>query len=140
MARFSSGSAFKLRGRKSYGLRGLKGKPFHPPLTDFPVAAIVIAAVFDVIAFVGRGHAGAERWFYAAGYVFLAGVIVGLLALLTGFMDWRDTEKGTQIRRMANAHGLAMLTVAALVLVNLGIRFLAQTEDETTVALLILSL
>ncbi|MEA2477997.1 MAG: hypothetical protein QOC87_2196, partial [Actinomycetota bacterium] len=40
MARlFSIRPAMKLSGRKFKGLRGFAGKPFHPPLTDIPIAA-----------------------------------------------------------------------------------------------------
>jgi hypothetical protein len=37
-----------LKGRTFKGPRGWSGKPLHPPLTDFPIAAYVLGAVFDV--------------------------------------------------------------------------------------------
>ena len=42
--------ALTMRGRKNKGLRGLAGKPFHPPLTDVPITAYLFAAVFDVLS------------------------------------------------------------------------------------------
>ena len=54
MRKFSVRPTLTLRGRKFKGLRGWSGKPTHPPLTDFPVAAYIFAAVFDVIATLGR--------------------------------------------------------------------------------------
>jgi uncharacterized membrane protein len=140
MRRISVGSAFKLRGRKFYGIRGWKGKPLHPPLTDVPAAAYVIAPVLDVIAFAGRSKAWGPHVHLAAGYVLLAGAGVSLLTALTGFFDWLDTEAGTEIRRIANAHMITMLTVTALVLGDLGWRFLTVTHDRTSLGLMILSL
>jgi uncharacterized membrane protein len=49
---FSIRPPLSFRGRKFKGLRGWSGKPLHPPLTDFPIVAYVLAAVFDVISYV----------------------------------------------------------------------------------------
>ena len=51
MRRFSFRPALTLRGRSFKGPRGWAGKPLHPPLTDVPVGAYVLAAAFDVISF-----------------------------------------------------------------------------------------
>lgn len=53
MRHFSFRPALTFRGRKFKGLRGFSGKPLHPPLTDVPLGAYVIASAFDVIAFIG---------------------------------------------------------------------------------------
>lgn len=140
MKRFTTGSTFKFRGRKFYGLRGFKGKPFHPPLTDLPVAAYVIGPIFDLLAFIGRDAEWGSRLHSAAGYTLLAGAAFSLLTVATGFADWLDTEKGTPIRAMANAHAWSMVGVTALVATNLAIRYLGDTGGETGVGLLVLSL
>jgi len=49
---FSIKPGITLRGRTFKGLRGWSGKPMHPPLTDFPIVAYVLVAVFDVISYV----------------------------------------------------------------------------------------
>jgi uncharacterized membrane protein len=136
MKRISAGSAFNFRGRKFKGLSGFKGKPFHPPLTDLPIAAYVIAPILDVIAFVGRDNDWASRMHHAAGYVFVVGAAFSLLTVLTGIGDWLDTEKGSQIRAMANAHALLMVGVTLLVLVNLALRYLGDPGGQTTGAIL----
>lgn len=140
MRRVSVGSAFKIKGRKFYGIRGWKGKPTHPPLTDLPVAAYIIAPVLDVIAFAGRSKTWGVHVNLAAGYILLAGAAVSLLTALTGFFDWLDTEAGTEIRRVANTHMLTMVTVTVLVLVDLGWRFLTVTHDQTSAGLMILGI
>jgi len=48
--RFSVRPPLTMTGRTFKGLRGWSGKPLHPPLTDLPIAAYVLAAAFDVIS------------------------------------------------------------------------------------------
>src|SRR5256714_15681791 len=131
-----------LRGRKFKGLRGWSGKPLHPPLTDFPVAAYVLAAAFDVISVLGRHETWARDFFRAGTYVFIGGAAVSVLAALTGFWDWlRSTEKGTQARRTANTHAWTMITVTVLALIDIALRLnVYHTRTHPSVAILALSL
>src|SRR5262249_13563005 len=72
--RFSVRPALTLRGRTFKGLRGWSGKPLHPPLTDFPIVAYVLAAAFDVISAIGGSSHGWAREFWHAGtFVFIGG-------------------------------------------------------------------
>ena len=131
MRRLSFRPALTLRGREFKGLRGWAGKPLHPPLTDIPVGAYVIAAALDVISIVGQDEEWARDFFRAGTFVLIAGASVSLLTALTGFWDWlRSTEPGTQARREANAHALTMSTVTILVLANIAVRTLAYGGDS----------
>ena len=110
MRRFSVRPTLTVKGRKFKGLRGWSGKPTHPPLTDFPVAAYIFAAILDIIATFGRHETWARDFFHAGTYLFIGGAAVSVLAALTGFWDWlRTTEKGTQARRTANTHAWTMI-------------------------------
>ena len=82
MRKFSVRPTLTIRGRKFKGLRGWSGKPTHPPSTDFPIAAYVLAAVFDVIAVFGRDESWARDFFRAGTYVFIGGAAVSVLAAL----------------------------------------------------------
>lgn len=136
MKRLSFRPGIHFRGRKFHGLRGFEGKPFHPPLTDIPIGAYIIAPLLDGAAYFGGAASWAPRVHDAAGYVYLVGAVFGVATALTGFADWLDTKKGTQIRRMANAHAWTMVLMTALVLVNLGYRYLIYPEPETNGVLL----
>ncbi|MGH2749382.1 MAG: DUF2231 domain-containing protein [Actinomycetota bacterium] len=127
MARlFSIKPGITLRGRTFKGLRGLSGKPLHPPLTDIPVAAYTFALVFDVISFLSSGEL-AENMYNAATYTLIGGLIVSIPTSLTGFWDWlKSTPKHTQAWRTANWHMAVMLTVSLLVVLNLLTRDLAD--------------
>src|SRR5215212_1488063 len=119
-----------MRGRTFKGLRGWSGKPLHPPLTDVPIGAYVLAAVFDVISAVGNDEEWAHDFYRAASFTLLGGAAVSVLAALTGFWDWlKSTEKGTQARRTVNAHAWTMITVTVLILTDVGLRAFAFWDE-----------
>ncbi|MFL6060493.1 MAG: DUF2231 domain-containing protein [Marmoricola sp.] len=134
MRHFSFRPTFTLRGRASKGLRGLAGKPLHPPLTDVPITGYLFGAVFDVLSAILRdGHPHAADQLYAAGgWVFLGGAAVSVLAATTGAIDWaRSSEPGTQARRTINAHASVMIIVTVLVLLDLVLRYAAYDDRSS---------
>jgi uncharacterized membrane protein len=140
--RFSVRPALTLKGRTFKGLRGWSGKPLHPPLTDLPIAAYLLAAVFDVIsAIAGKDHAWARELWHAGTYLFVGGASVSVLAALTGLWDaWRSSEAGTQARRTINTHAAIMVTVTVLALADIAWRLAAyHTEAVTPVGIAVLS-
>ena len=136
MRKFTFGPPLTIKGRKWKGLRGWAGKPFHPPLTDIPVAAYCFAAAFDVIS-VAKDSAS----FRAAGtYVLVGGALVSVLAVLTGWADWhRSSQVGTQARRTINAHAILMIATSVLVLLDIAIRLDATGSSDTLMTLLSLA-
>jgi uncharacterized membrane protein len=140
MARFSFRPALTLKGRKFFGLRGFAGKPFHPPLTDIPIGAYVLTAAFDLISWIGHDQTWAREFFRAGTFVLIGGAVVSLATALTGYMDWRKSvPKGTQARRTASAHAVTMLTVTALVLIDIGLRLAANDDPATPAGIAVLS-
>jgi len=140
--RFSIRPTLTLRGRTFKGLRGFAGKPAHPPLTDIPVAAYVLVALFDLGSYVaGAGSAAARELFVAATYVLVVGAAVSVLTLTTGFADWLgSTEPGTQARRTANWHMAVMLVVSTIVIANIVVRLVQGDHPSTSGLVLALSL
>jgi uncharacterized membrane protein len=156
---FSIRPSMSFKGRKFKGLRGWSGKPLHPPLTDFPIAAYVIAAVFDVVSYlVARGDEAAQGadsgvahdFFAAATFVMVAGALVSLGAAVTGFWDWwkgleREPSrfigraKRTQVWRTINWHMTVMLTVTGVVVVNIVLRLGQFDDGYTSLAVMVLS-
>jgi uncharacterized membrane protein len=125
-----------LKGRTFKGLRGWSGKPLHPPLTDFPVAAYVLAAVFDVSSAVGgEDQTWARELWHAGTYIFIAGAAMSVLAALTGLWDaWKSSEAGTQARRTINTHATIMVTVTVLALADIAWRLNHYTTEAATPA------
>jgi uncharacterized membrane protein len=129
---YSIRPTWSLKGRRFQGVRGFTGKPFHPPLTDFPIVCYTLAALFDLISFFSDGNpARARDFLVAATFVMVPGYVVGLGAVLTGFWDWwkgipRDRSTGwlgkakhTQAWRTINWHATVMVTVQVLAFLNL---------------------
>ena len=143
MKRFSVRPTLTMKGRTFKGLRGWSGKPLHPPLTDIPIAAYILAAVFDVISVIGGDDKGWANDFWHAGtYVFLGGAAISVFAALTGLWDARkSSEAGTQARRTINTHAAIMITVTVLALVDVGWRLTGyNSEPNTPVAIMLLSI
>ena len=142
MRKFSVRPTISMKGRTFKGLRGWSGKPLHPPLTDFPIAAYVIAAVFDVNSVVGGdSHEWARELWHAGTYTFIAGAAVSVFAALTGLWDaWKSSEAGTQARRTINTHATIMMTVTVMALADVAWRLNCyHTSAVTPTALMALS-
>ena len=155
---YSIRPTWSLKGRRSQGLRGFTGKPFHPPLTDFPIVCYTLAALFDLISYFSKAHVVAQGsdfavigvngkardFFVAATFVMVSGYIVSLGAALTGFMDWwkgipRDRKSGpigkakhTQVWRTINWHATVMLTVTAITLIDIILRVSDFERGQTS--------
>jgi uncharacterized membrane protein len=141
---FSFRPSLTMSGRENRGLRGLAGKPLHPPLTDIPIAAYMFAAVFDILSFAvsSDSHPEVTRQLFLAGtWTLLGGVIVALGAALTGWADWhRSSEPGTQARRTINAHAIIMLAATTVALIDLLVRLTASADrTDASFVLLVLS-
>lgn len=124
---FSIKPSLSMKGRKFKGVRGFEGKPFHPPLTDIPVACYLLVAVFDVISFISYSRNEestlARDFFLSGTHVIVAGAIVSVPTIITGFWDWwKSTTPRTQAWRTANWHMAVMLTMSMLVAANVLLR------------------
>lgn len=124
---FSIKPTLNMKGRKSKGIRGFAGKPFHPPLTDIPVAAYIFAAVFDVISFVWFKREPTSDipadFFISATHALVAGGVVSIFTIITGFWDWlKSTPRRTQAWRTANWHMAVMLLTSILVAADILLR------------------
>jgi len=99
------------------------GHPLHPVMTDVPVTAWMLTAVFDVIWLIAH-----PTW---AAYGAFVTVIVGLFgafgAIVTGLTDWSDTY-GAE-RRVGLNHALFNACATILYLVSFILRLLAGPGD-----------
>jgi uncharacterized membrane protein len=157
---FSIRPSMSFKGRSFKGLRGWSGKPLHPPLTDFPIAAYGLGALFDVISYIaaygdeaaeGAKSGVAHDFFVAATYAIIVGAVVSLGAAVTGFWDWwkgveREPSSGflgrakhTQVWRTINWHMTVMLTVTALVIVDIIVRLVQFDQGYAELPATVLS-
>ncbi len=106
------------------------GHPLHPAITDVPITAWVLTALFDVIWLITQ-----STWSAYAGFVT---VIVGLLgalgAIVTGLTDWSDTY-GSE-RSVGLNHALFNSLATLLYLVSFILRLLAGPGDTISAAII----
>src|SRR5258708_16204900 len=93
------------------------GHPLHPVITDIPVAAWMITAVFDVLWLISpTTFAWAAR---GAEVTVLLGLLGALGAIVTGLTDWSDTygaERRVGLRPVLLHPPSTMLHLPSLVL------------------------
>ena len=144
---FSIKPSLTFKGRKFKGIRGFEGKPFHPPLTDIPVAAYFLVMVFDIVSFIVSKRdpqSTVARDFFVAGtHVIIAGAVVSVPTIITGWWDWlKSAPNRTQAWRTANWHMAIMLTLSFLVAADIMLRFAYWStgyEAGTDMTIMILS-
>jgi uncharacterized membrane protein len=105
----------------------LFGHAVHPMLIVFPLGLLSTAVVFDVIGLVS----GEARWYRVAYYLIAAGVIGGLAAAATGWIDWATIPNRTRAKRVGLAHGIGNVAVLALFALSWVIRRAAPEPPPT---------
>jgi uncharacterized membrane protein len=118
-------------------LKGVPGKPSHPPLTDASIGAYTVAVAMLVV-----GAAGLETQQMAHGALLAlsGGLLLAAPTALTGLLDWLDLPRGTPVRTTATIHLLAMVTATVL----FALTWLAQrpgyADGEVTTLALVLGI
>lgn len=92
-------------------IKGFPGKPSHPPLTDVSIGAYTVGVVMLVL-----GHFGVEEEQMAHGALLAigGGLAVAAPTAITGLLDWLDLERGSEARRTATVHLIAMVAATVL--------------------------
>ncbi|HEU5416301.1 MAG TPA: DUF2231 domain-containing protein [Streptosporangiaceae bacterium] len=100
-------------------LAGPYGHPYHPVLVTVPVGAWVTSLIFDIAS-----HLTASPGFLTRGssWLIAIGLIGGLAAAATGFLDLIVIPVATPASRTAIWHMTLMLTAMAAYVANLAWR------------------
>jgi nitrite reductase/ring-hydroxylating ferredoxin subunit/uncharacterized membrane protein len=108
------------------------GHPLHPAITDVPITAWMLTALFDIIWLIAPAR---TTWAAYGGFV---AVIVGLLGALgafaTGLTDWSDTY-GSE-RHVGFNHLLFNTGALLLYFVSFLLRLIAGPGDGVAAAVL----
>ena len=88
----------------------LLGHAVHPILVVFPLGLLSTAVVFDLVG-LGSDSGG---WHVIAYWMIAAGFIGGLLAAVTGFLDYRGIPRDTRARSVGMMHGAGNAVVLVL--------------------------
>ena len=92
-------------------IKGLPGKPSHPPLTDASIGAYTVGSVMLVL-----GAAGVEERQMAHGSLLAisGGLLLAAPTAITGLLDWLDLPKDTPARKVATLHLFTMVSATVL--------------------------
>lgn len=110
-----------------------KGHPIHMMLIPFPIAFLVGAFASDLL---GVLFDNPSLWTTGA-YLVIAGIVIGLIAAVPGFMDYLYTvPPGSSGKKRATWHMLVNVTSLALFAVAWGIRGAADAQPAFLVLLI----
>jgi uncharacterized membrane protein len=140
--------AADVKAREAGPVIGISGqarrvRALHPPLTDFPIAAYVFAATFDVISTIGGPHRGwATQMWHAGTFVLVAGLGLCLLTMLSGFVDLlRFPDTRPRVTRTVATHVAVMAGVFMIGSGDIAWRLAEYGKRSSTPAgILVLSL
>lgn len=108
------------------------GHPLHPAITDVPIGAWMIAAIFDIIWLISPTS---YAWAASGALVAVAVGILGALgAAVTGLTDWSDTY-GSE-RRIGLNHAIFNVTALVLYVISLVLRFTQASSDSVIAAII----
>lgn len=108
------------------------GHPLHPVITDVPIAAWVLTALFDVFWLVSpHTNVWAIR---GAEVAVIVGLAAALGAYVTGATDWSDTY-GAE-RTTGLIHGLLMTAAILLYIPSVVLRLLVPSGQSVPAAIL----
>lgn len=116
-------------------VKGLAGRPLHPPLTDASIGAYTVGVAMLVLGALGVEE---EQMAHGALLAIGGGLVLALPTGVTGLLDWAHISQGTPADRTAIIHIIAMLVATTL----FAFAFVAQMDgydagEVRTLALLL---
>ena len=112
----------------------LLGHSLHQILIVFPLGLLVTSILFDIA---GALLSQAEL-FRVAYWMITVGVLSGVLAAITGWIDWAAVPSGTRAKSVGLSHGIANSIQLALFGVSWWLRY-NGSPSEPGVAAIVLS-
>jgi uncharacterized membrane protein len=110
----------------------LFGHAIHPILIVFPLGLLATGVVFDVVYLIG----GNPTFAIVAYWMFVAGIIGGLLAAPFGWIDWLAIPSGTRAKRIGLIHGLGNMAAVAIFAASWYLRMDAPARPEIAASVL----
>ena len=118
-------------------LRGTRGHPLHPPITDAAIGMFTLAAALAIIGAIGwiEDAAGKGMWL-----ALLGGLIAAAGAAVTGLLDWLHIERGTPLWRTATTHMAVMVTTVLLFAIAAILQYDGFHDGDVTTGGLVFAL
>ena len=108
------------------------GHPVHPMLVNYPLGLLTIAPIFDVVHWITRNG----YWSTVAFWMVAVGTTVGLLAAVTGTIDWLGIPAGSHAKMVGLVHGAGNYFILALFVISWLSRLNAQPNPPIVASVL----
>ncbi len=119
-------------------VRGFRGHPNHPPLTDATIGAYTAGTLMVFLSWLGLFLPEKLAW---GGFLsILAGLLFSIPTIVTGFFDYIQIPRGTGMRRTANLHWISMVLATSTYLVAAALLQKALDHGIVTTAALAVTL
>jgi len=93
-------------------------------LVNYPLGLLTITPIFDIVHWItGNGY-----WSTVAFWMIAAGTLGGLLAAVTGTIDWVAIPAGTRAKTVGLVHGAGNYLILLLFIVSWFTRLNAQAN------------
>lgn len=86
-------------------LRGFRGHPAHPPLTDASIGSYTVGTVAAVLGWAGMEETAMAK---AAFVAIVIGLVISVATILTGVVDYLRIRRGTALWNTATVHWIVM--------------------------------
>ena len=110
----------------------IAGHPLHPAIITMPIGFLVGTAATDIAYW----FTGDPFWARASFWLIVAGLVTGLVAALTGLMDFMKIGR-VRKHTAGWAHMYANVTALVLTAINLGLRLGNPAENILFTGLII---
>lgn len=109
------------------------GHSLHQMMIVFPLGLLVTSVLFDV-----AGALSGKAEFYRVAYWMISvGVVSGLLAAVTGWIDWGAIPTGTRAKMIGLSHGLANTLMLAAFGLSWWIRYSTNPANPSVLAIVL---
>jgi len=95
------------------------GHSLHQMMIVFPLGLLVTSILFDIVG----ALTNKAELFRVAYWIITAGVLSGILAAVTGWIDWAAIPSGTRAKAIGLSHGTANTAQLALFGLSWWLRF-----------------
>ena len=113
-------------------LRGGRGHPMHPPLTDASLGAYTVGTIAVLLGCLGIEEAAMAKVAFLA---IVIGLVVSVATIVTGFLDYLKISRGTPLWNTATLHWVLMaLANGAFIVAAVFLQDAYSTGDLGVVA------
>ena len=118
-------------------LRGLRGHPSHPPLTDATIGIYTFATLAGLLSVLGIAEdAFAQAWWLAL----VVGLVTTVFTATTGLFDWLTITWGSELWKTATLHLTAMVSATVFFLIAALVGHGGYTDHAVTSGAFVLTL